>query len=131
MHNCGDADTPWFGDGLEACRDVHAVAVDPRIIVNQITEVDAHAKLHAARRLDVSVAFSHSFLDCEGALDGIHDAAELSKYTVAGGVDDPSTVFADHGKYDHLMCFEIADRRFLVGTHERTVAGDVGRENCS
>jgi len=35
----------------------------------------------------------------------------------------------DHRQDDGLVCLEVANGCFLVGTHERAIAGDIGREN--
>jgi hypothetical protein len=64
-------------------------------------------------------------LDGDGAFDCIHDAGELGKNTVAGGVYDTPAEFADHRQHDRLMLLEIAHRARLVRAHQRAITGDI------
>ena len=125
-----DADAARLGDALQACGDVDAVAVDARLVVDDIAEVDADAELHPTICFDGGVALGHRLLDGDRALDRVHDAGELGEDAVAGRVDDAAAVLGDHRQHDRLMRLEVADGTRLVSAHQRAVAGDVGGEDC-
>src|SRR5208282_5485812 len=86
----GNANAARLGDSLQPRGNVDAVAEDTIIVVDDIAEIDAHAKLHPPRGVDSGIAFDHLALDGDGALDRVHHAGELGQYTVAGSVDDAS-----------------------------------------
>jgi hypothetical protein len=115
-------------DGLKTRRDVDAVAINASVVKDDITLVDANAKLQATRRVVGGVALSHRPLNCEGSLHGIHGTLKLSQDAIARRVDHPSSMFADQREHDSLMPLEIANSRFLVRTHDGAVAGNVGGE---
>jgi hypothetical protein len=48
-HLAGDADAAGLRDPFEPRRDVDAVAIDPGLVVDDVTQVDADAEAHAAR----------------------------------------------------------------------------------
>ena len=91
----GDADAAGLRDALEPRRNVDAVAVDPGFVVDNITQIDADAELHAARRRHPFVARRHDGLDLDRALGRADHARELGQDAVAGGVDDAAAVVAN------------------------------------
>ena len=98
--------------------------------MDDITKVDTDAKLHAAIWFNGGIALSHRSLDGKRALDCVHDAGELCKDAVAGGVDNAPAVLADHWQDDRLVSLEVPNRARLIGAHQRTVPSDVGGKNC-
>src|SRR5262245_37017731 len=92
----GQANAAGFGDVLQPCRNINAVAVETRLVVDHITDVDADPKLHAACRIGHRVALRHGLLHDNRALHGVYDACELSKYAVPSRVDYAPTMFRDH-----------------------------------
>jgi hypothetical protein len=67
-------------------------------------------------------------LNCKNILE-LPIIAFGSTVTTTDRIDDAAALLAYHWQDDGLMRFEIADRPFLVGTHERAVARDFGGEN--
>src|SRR5262245_31297896 len=122
-----DANTAGLGDCLKTGSDVHAIAVDALLVVDNVAEVDAYAVAHLTFYWNAGIALRHNFLDGNRALDRVHDTGELSKDAIAGGVDDVSTMFGYHRKYHCLVSFEVADGCFLVRFHERAIACNVRR----
>ena len=125
----GDADAAGLRDPLEPRRDVDAVAIDPGLVVDDVTQVDADAEPHAARLGHRLVARRHDGLDLDRALGRVDHARELGQDAVAGGVDDAAAVAADQRQDHRLVRLEVVDRRGLVLAHEPAVAGDVGGKN--
>src|SRR5204863_335910 len=94
-HLAGDADTARFRDALEPSRDIDAVAVDPGLVVDDVTQVDADAEPHAARLGHPLVACRHDGLDLDRALGRVDHARELGQDAVPRGVDDAAAVAAN------------------------------------
>src|SRR5262245_12919147 len=115
----GQANAAGFGDVLQPCRNIDAVAVKTRLVVDHITDVDADPKLHAACRVGHRVALGHRLLHGNRALDGVYDACELGKDSVASRVDDTPAVFCDHGEVGCLVAFGTPN----VPTLTRTLEG--------
>ena len=116
---------------FETGRDVDAVTVYPRLIVDDVPEVDANAKQHPAIFGRILVACRHDGLDLDRALDRADHAAEHGENTIAGRVHDAAAV-AGHQRQDHgLVALEVADRGGFVLAHKPAVAGDVGGKNGS
>src|SRR5206468_2600066 len=86
---------------------VDAVTVDPGLVVDHISQIDPNAKPHAATLGHPLVALGHHGLDLDRTFGGAYDAGKLSHDAIAGGVDDPPTVPADHRQDHALMGLEV------------------------
>src|SRR6266852_1446279 len=126
MDGIRDADTAGFGEALEAGGDVDAVAVDLLAVDHHVAEVHADAKLHPALGWQIRVLGLERGLDLHGAFDRIHDAGELGKYAVAGGIDEASMMLLDERIDQLAMGRQGAESRFHVLPHEAAAAEDVG-----
>ena len=63
---------------------------------------------------------------------GIDDADEFYQHTIASGLNDAAAVLDDFWIDQFLpVRLELAQRTFLVGTHQPAIAGDVARNDCS
>jgi hypothetical protein len=91
-----NANSPALGYAFEACRNVHAVAVDVALVDNNVTEVHANAKCHSAVVGGAAIADGHSTLNLRRAFDRFDHAAELGQKTVAHQFDD-ATVMLGYG----------------------------------
>src|SRR5262245_18265986 len=128
-HRAGDADAAGIRDLMKPGRDVDPVTVDPALVVDHVTQIDADAKKHAARRGRVLIASGHDGLDLDPAPGGTEHAGELGHDAVARGVDDAPAVLADHRQDRRLVTLERAHRGSLVLRHEAAIAGDVRGED--
>src|SRR5262245_7501758 len=125
----GDADATRFSNRLQPRGDIHAIAVDPSLVIDDVTEVDADTELHAPIRRDIGIPLSSDLLNGDRALNRIHHTTELSKDTVTGGGNDASTVVGNHRQNHSLVAFEVPDRTRFVSAHKGTVPRDVGGED--
>ena len=89
-------------------------AIDARVIVDHVSQIDTDAKLHASVRIDWHIALRHRFLDRDCALDCIDGAGELGEDAVARRVNDAATMRPNHWQDDSLMAFQVPDGRLLV-----------------
>jgi hypothetical protein len=94
-HNPADADPAGFGQGLEARGDVDAVAVDVALIDDDVTDIDADAKLDAPIGGRSRIARSHFALHLDRTAHRVYHAAEFDQHAVAGGLDDPPTMLGN------------------------------------
>ena len=76
------------------------------------------------------IALEHAALDLDGTGDGVHDAAEFSENTVAGGVDDVPAMGLDR-RIQELAPVgpQSGKRTYLVGAHQPAVSSHIGRQN--
>jgi hypothetical protein len=79
----GDANAAGFGDALKTSSDVHAVAIDALLVVDNVAEVDAYAVAHLTFRRNAGIALGHHFREGNRALDCIHNTGELGKDAIA------------------------------------------------
>src|SRR5215831_5100000 len=124
-----DANPPRLRHGLETSSDVDAIAVDARLVKDDITLIDADAEVHPAGLFYPSIALRHRSLDCHRALCCIHYTAELCEDPVAGGINDAAAVLCDYGEYGRLMRLEAPNRAGFIRPHEGAVTSDIGRKN--
>jgi hypothetical protein len=109
---------PGSASASKPCSYVDAVAEDVIPIDNNITDINADAELDAFLRRYTSVAIDHAALNIDGATHSVDDANELHQQPISGGLNNSAAMFRDLGVYEFLaMCFELAQRAFLIGTH--------------
>src|SRR5262245_11158039 len=130
IHLAGDTNSTGLCKAFETGSDVDAVAIDARVVKDDVTLIDADAKAHAARFFYVCIALRHCSLNCHPTLDCVHDAAKLRHDTVTSGVNEAAAVLRDHGEYDSLMLLETANRAGFICTHEGAISSDIGRKYC-
>ncbi len=80
-----------LGQGLNARRDVDAVAIEIVALDDHIAEIDADAQFDAAVRRDAGVPLGHRLLHRDRAAHRIDDAGKLYQQAVAGGLDDAAS----------------------------------------
>src|SRR4029077_5230793 len=72
------------GNALQSRGDVDAIAHEVAIsLLDDITDMDADAKLDAALRWQAGIALDHRILHFDGAAHGIYNAAKLNQCTIA------------------------------------------------
>lgn len=91
----GDADTAGLGQGLKGSGDVHAVAVDVTVLVDDVGEVDAYPQADPLIVGHRCLALGHALLDEHGAAGRVDGAAELAQEAVAQGFDDAPALLGD------------------------------------
>ncbi|MEZ5865581.1 MAG: hypothetical protein R3D25_16485 [Geminicoccaceae bacterium] len=125
-----DQNAAGCGQRFQACGDVHAVAVDVVVVVDDVAEIDADAEPEALALGQMALARLEVALDGDGAIHGTDDARELDQRAVAHQLDDVAAMRL-HGRLDHggAQRPEAGMRAPLVGRHQPTVADHVGGEN--
>jgi hypothetical protein len=74
----GQADATRLANPFQPRSDVHAVTHEVAVaLLDDVTKVDANAKLDALVGRDLGVALDHGPLDFDGAVHGVDDTAEL------------------------------------------------------
>jgi hypothetical protein len=82
------------------------------------------------RRLRTGIAFGHLVLHDHCAGNGVYCACELDQQSVAGRLDDPTTIFG-YGRINDFTTnrFQGTQRANLVGAHKTGIAGDISRQD--
>jgi hypothetical protein len=113
------ADAAGLGEGLEARRDVHAVAEDVVALVDDVADVDADAQDDPAVVRDADVAQRHAALEVDREPHRVDDARELEQQAVAHRLDDAAVVLGDL-RVDQLAAvrLERGQRAALVAPHQ-------------
>ena len=110
--------------------DVHAVAVDVAILVDDVTEIDADPQADLLLRGHPGLTLGHAGLQEHGAAHRVDGAAELAQEPVAQELDDAAALLGDE-RLDELLavCPKSIERALLVPLHEARVANHVRREH--
>ncbi len=124
-----DADAAGFGDALEPCGDIDAVAEDIVPLDQYVAAMDADAPFHAAFGGYARIALRRQLLQCQGALHGADHRAELDQHAVAGGLDDPPAMMGDERIGGSAMLAQCLCGARFVEPHQPAVAGHIGGEN--
>ena len=122
-----ETEAAGFAKAFEARRDINAVAHQVAVdLLDDIAEVDSHAKLDATFRGKACVAFGHRVLQLEGAAHRVNDTAELHDAPIPSALHDAPVMDGDGG------INEIAAKRpqpgenpLLVGAGEPRITDDV------
>ena len=97
VHIARNENAPRFGESLQACRDVDAVAIDIVAVADDVADIDADAELNAALRRHLGIALGHASLHVDRAAHRIDYAREFQQQAVAGRLDDAAVMFGDLG----------------------------------
>lgn len=113
-------------------RDVDTIAEDIAVLENDVAKVDADAELDALFLRHALIAGRHVSLDLDGAGNGIHNALELDKHSVACQLESPALVVGDPD-IDQFTAVTIERLKSsgFIDPHQTAVAHDVGSENCA
>ena len=128
---CGTgADSTRLSQRFEPGCNVHAVTEDVAILNDDVTDIDAHAKLDAALRRYCGVVGDHLPLHLDRTAHRVDDAGELGKQAVAGGLNDATAMLVNFGiaefTTNRTQCRE---RALFVFAHQTRIAGDIDRQN--
>ncbi len=127
----GETDRPGRGDPLEPSGDIdpvtHQIAVR---LLDDVTEMNADAKIDAFVRGHARVALDHGVLHFDCAAHRVDHAAELDDAPVAGALDDTSVVNGD-SRIDQVATQRPEPRQnaILVRSREPAVADNIGDED--
>jgi hypothetical protein len=77
-----DANAAGLGNALRASSDVHPVAIDALLVVDNIAEVDANAVAHLTLWENARIALGHHYLEGNRALDCVDDTGKLRQDAV-------------------------------------------------
>ncbi len=83
MHCTRDIDRAWFAQAFEACRDVHAVAMNVIAVGDHVTNVDADSERDSFLLDQLRIAHR------------VHRTAELNLNAIAPDLDHATAVFGD------------------------------------
>src|SRR5215471_466519 len=127
MHAARNADPARFRKLLQARRHIDAVAVDVVPLDNDVTDIDADAKLHPLIGSQAGIALDNAALHVDGTAHCVDYAGKLQQQTVPCGFDDATTVFSDLG-VDQITPVSLQPRQgvAVVSTHEARVPHHIG-----
>src|SRR6185369_2299106 len=121
----GDADAAYLGQRLQACGDIHAVAVGPAVLDEDFAKIHPDAKGHAPVFREPGVALCQLLLHGDGRPHRIDGAAELRQHVVARRVDNATAMRADDLRHQAAAGGQHADRFDIVVAHQAAEAGRV------
>ncbi|MGY3426828.1 hypothetical protein ACVWZW_007332 [Bradyrhizobium sp. F1.13.4] len=126
-----DGEAAGARHGFEADGNVDIVTEDLVLVGDDVTHMDAEAKLHGAIGGQMVIALRHQRLHRDRGLGGADDRRELQQEAVAGVFDDAAAVIEDDGVDRAAMGLEGGMGAGLVGAHHARIAGDIGADNGS
>src|ERR1017187_2454016 len=128
----GKAARAGAGHRVNAIDNVDSIAIDIALVGDDVTNVDADAKLDPASFVNSSVTLSHDTLDFDCTTGCVDRARKFDQSTVTRGLDDTAAMFRDLGIHQFAAAdLERSESTFLVNAHEAAVAGNIGREDGS
>src|SRR5262245_31143272 len=98
--------------------------------LNEIADIDAHAKLEPLVGWHVLVSLDHRALDLDRAPQRIDDASKQGEQPIARRPRDPTTMLLDLG-FDELavMGVQLREGALIVGTYQTAITGDIGHQD--
>src|SRR5215218_3216954 len=126
-----DRDAASWGEGFEPRRNIHAVAIDVAVrIDNDVAEVDANAKDDPLVLEYPGVAVERGPLDLDRAGDRLHGARELDQGAVSGQLHNAPVMDLDEGLAEFASIgFEALKGACFIALHHAAVADHVACEN--
>ena len=124
-----DAHPAGVGELLQPRRYVDAVAEDVALGLDDVAEVDADAKGHAAVRIERGVTPAKLGLNLDPAAHRLDRAREFGQHRIAGRTDHPAAAIDDPGVHRLAVRGQGFEGGLFVGAHEPAVAFDVGGQD--
>jgi hypothetical protein len=130
VHRIGDEHPAGVGQGLDACGDIDAVAIEVVALDDHVAEIDADAQFDAAVRPGTGVPLGHRLLHRDRAAHRVDDAGKFHQQAVAGGLDDPPAVLGDL-RIEELTAqrFQTFERALLIRPHQPRIPRHIGGED--
>src|SRR5450755_5166212 len=111
----GNADTARLCDPFETHCNIDPITIDVIFVDDNITDVDANAKLDPLDLRYIDILFGHAALNFDGTSHGVDHAGELNESAVPGILDDASAMISDFGIKKRLSkSFQLRQRAFFV-----------------
>ena len=95
MSIVGNTNTTRFCDPFETHCNIDPITKDIVVFDDNITDVNANAKLDPLDLRYIDVVFGDTALNYDCAANGIYDAAELDESAVPGILDDAPAMISD------------------------------------
>jgi len=132
VYNTRNHDAAGLSQCFQPSCYIDTVAKNIVTIDDDVTDIDANAKLDAFLSRDIGIAFNHTALDVDGAAHRVDNASMLDEHAVTGGLDDTTPVFPDF-RIDEFFAvpLELAQRTFLINAHQPAVTGNIACPNRS
>src|SRR5262249_25725922 len=109
---------------------IDPIAVDTLALDNDIAQVDANAKLHAAVGRKFGVSGAELMLDGDGTLHSLDHTGKLRQQVIAWGVHDAPPVLLDESGHQLAVRRDGTHCRCLILTHEAAIPLDISAEDC-
>jgi hypothetical protein len=130
MSIVGNANTTRFCDPFETHRNIDPITKDIVVFDDNITDVNADAKLDPLNLRYIDIVFGHAALNFDRAAYGIYDAAEFDESAVPGILDDAPAMISDFWiKKRPSKSFQLRQRAFFVDPYQAARARDIRRQN--
>jgi len=126
----GDGDRAGRGDAFESRRDIHAVAEDVALVVDDVARVHADAKHGAVGGPEALIALGRRLLQHRRAFHRLHDRREFREEAVAHGLHDLSMVQDEMRLKRAEMPLYGLESSDLVALRHSAVTNDVRGKNC-
>jgi hypothetical protein len=124
-----DTDAAWLGDALKPCRNIYAVAKNVMWLDNHVADVDADPESYTLIFRLRGCKCRHSGLELQCSPNRFDSAGEHRQKSIAGILDDPTTMFGDRGRYTvrEERC-QFGVRSLFIMVHQPRIAGYVSRQ---
>jgi hypothetical protein len=117
MDSVRDEHAARLSQCFQASRDVHPIAKEVPVLLDDVPNVYSDPELDAALIVDTCAALSHAGLDLQGATHRVDGARELDEKPISGVLEHPPVV-GRNGGIEQLApdAIEPIKRALFVGT---------------
>ena len=126
----GDANTSRFGQTSQPRSDVDAITIYPVPYLNDISKVDANAKLHLLVFGQIGIPDTDIFLNRHSTLYCINYTGKLSKQIVAQRIHYSAAVFLDNLGNSLQVSYNGTNGAIVILSHKSAVIIDIGNKDC-
>ena len=129
LHIHRDANAARAGQLFDARRDVHPVAIDITVAMNNVTDVNTDLQFNPPVGRDVMVALGQGTLDFNSASRRFQRAAEFHKESITDGFDFRAVKARKDFPQQLAMFFEQLQGEPIVALRQRAVTHHVGEHD--
>ena len=130
MSIVGNANPTRLCDPFETHCNIDPITKDIVVFDDNITDVNADAKLDPLVLRHIGILFGHAALNFDGTSHGVDHAGELNESAVPGILDDASAMISDFGIEKRFSeSFQLRQRAFFVDPYQAARARDIRRQN--
>src|SRR4029434_9066804 len=124
-----DANASRLSQALQARRNIDPISIDLLPLRNDISQVDAQAKLHLTPDRELHIPRVDLLLDGDCTLHRLQHTGKLGQQVISWGVYDATSVLLHDSVNDASIELQGVDGRLLILAHQAAIPRDISTED--